>query len=179
MELKGSKTESNLKTAFAGESEARNKYTYYASVAKKEGYEQIAALFLETAGNEKEHAKIWFKLLHGGTVPTTAENLLDAAMGENYEWTDMYANFAKEAKEEGFDRIAYLFEAVAKIEKEHEERYRQLLENVKTGAVFSKEEESVWQCENCGHRHVGKDAPGLCPVCNHPQSYFRLASQNY
>lgn len=179
MELKGSKTEANLKTAFAGESEARNKYTYYASVAKKEGYEQIAALFLETAGNEKEHAKIWFKLLHGGTVPTTAENLLDAAMGENYEWTDMYANFAKEAKEEGFDRIAYLFEAVAKIEREHEERYRQLLENVKTGAVFSKEEESVWQCENCGHRHVGKDAPGLCPVCNHPQSYFRLASQNY
>ncbi|MEA5056584.1 rubrerythrin [Anaerotignum propionicum] len=179
MELKGSKTEANLKTAFAGESEARNKYTYYASVAKKEGYEQIAALFLETAGNEKEHAKIWFKLLHGGTVPSTAENLLDAAMGENYEWTDMYANFAKEAKEEGFDRIAYLFEAVAKIEKEHEERYRQLLENVKSGAVFSKEEESVWQCENCGHRHVGKDAPGLCPVCNHPQSYFRLASQNY
>ncbi|KAF5077382.1 Rubrerythrin [anaerobic digester metagenome] len=179
MELKGSKTEANLKTAFAGESEARNKYTYYASVAKKEGYEQIAALFLETAGNEKEHAKLWFKLLHGGTVPSTAENLLDAAMGENYEWTDMYANFAKEAKEEGFDRIAYLFEGVAKIEKEHEERYRQLLENVKTGAVFSKEEESVWQCENCGHRHVGKDAPGLCPVCNHPQSYFRLASQNY
>lgn len=179
MELKGSKTEANLKTAFAGESEARNKYTYYASVAKKEGYEQIAALFLETAGNEKEHAKIWFKLLHGGTVPSTAENLLDAAMGENYEWTDMYANFAKEAKEEGFDRIAYLFEAVAKIEKEHEERYRQLLENIKSGAVFSKEEESVWQCENCGHRHVGKDAPGLCPVCNHPQSYFRLASQNY
>lgn len=179
MELKGSKTEANLKTAFAGESEARNKYTYYASVAKKEGYEQIAALFLETAGNEKEHAKIWFKLLHGGTVPSTAENLLDAAMGENYEWTDMYAKFAKEAKEEGFDRIAYLFEAVAKIEKEHEERYRQLLENVKSGAVFSKEEESVWQCENCGHRHVGKDAPGLCPVCNHPQSYFRLASQNY
>ena len=178
-ELKGTKTEANLRKAFAGESEARNKYTYYASVAKKEGYEQIAALFLETAGNEKEHAKIWFKLLHGGTVPTTAENLLDAAMGENYEWTDMYANFAKEAKEEGFDRIAYLFEAVAKIEKEHEERYRQLLENVKTGAVFSKEEESVWQCENCGHRHVGKDAPGLCPVCNHPQSYFRLASQNY
>ncbi|WP_312045406.1 rubrerythrin family protein, partial [Anaerotignum sp.] len=123
--------------------------------------------------------KLWFKLLHGGTVPSTAENLLDAAMGENYEWTDMYANFAKEAKEEGFDRIAYLFEGVAKIEKEHEERYRQLLENVKTGAVFSKEEESVWQCENCGHRHVGKDAPGLCPVCNHPQSYFRLASQNY
>lgn len=179
MELKGSKTEANLKTAFAGESEARNKYTYYASMAKKEGYEQIATLFLETAGNEKEHAKLWFKLLHGGTVPSTAENLLDAAMGENYEWTDMYANFAKEAKEEGFDRIAYLFEAVAKIEKEHEERYRQLLENVKTGAVFSKEEESVWQCENCGHRHVGKDAPGLCPVCNHPQSYFRLASQNY
>lgn len=179
MELKGSRTEANLKTAFAGESEARNKYTYYASVAKKEGYEQIAALFLETAGNEKEHAKLWFKLLHGGTVPSTVENLLDAAMGENYEWTDMYANFAKEAREEGFDRIAYLFEGVAKIEKEHEARYRQLLENVKTGAVFAKEEEVVWHCENCGHKHVGKNAPTVCPVCNHPQSYFRLASQNY
>lgn len=180
MDLKGSKTEANLMAAFAGESQARNKYTYYASAAKKEGYEQIAALFLETAGNEKEHAKLWFKLLHGGSVPSTEENLLDAALGENYEWTDMYANFAKEAREEGFDRIAYLFEGVAKIEKDHEERYRQLLENVKTSKVFSKdEEETVWYCENCGHKHVGKDAPKVCPVCNHPQAYFRLASQNY
>lgn len=179
MNLKGSKTEANLLAAFAGESQARNKYTYYASKAKKEGFEQISALFLETANNEKEHAKIWFKLLHEGTVPSTEENLLDAALGENYEWTDMYANFAKEAKEEGFDRIAYLFDAVGKIEKEHEERYRQLLENLKTDKVFTKDEEVVWQCENCGHRHVGKNAPGLCPVCDHPQSYFRLASQNY
>ncbi|WP_313529926.1 rubrerythrin [Anaerotignum sp.] len=179
MNLKGSKTEANLLSAFAGESQARNKYTYYASKAKKEGFEQISALFLETANNEKEHAKIWFKLLHEGTIPSTEENLLDAALGENYEWTDMYATFAKEAKEEGFDHIAYLFEAVGKIEKEHEERYRQLLENLKTDKVFSKDEETVWQCENCGHRHVGKDAPGVCPVCNHPQAYFRLASQNY
>ena len=179
MNLKGSKTEANLMSAFAGESQARNKYTYYASKAKKEGYEQIAALFLETAANEKEHAKIWFKLLHEGAVPSTEENLLEAALGENYEWTDMYATFAKEAKEEGFDRIAYLFEAVGKIEKEHEERYRQLLENLKNDKVFAKDEESVWHCENCGHRHVGKNAPKLCPVCNHPQAYFRLASQNY
>lgn len=179
MNIKGTKTEANLMTAFSGESQARNKYTYYASKAKKEGFEQIAALFLETANNEKEHAKIWFKLLHDGAVPSTAENLLDAALGENYEWTDMYASFAKEAKEEGFDQIAYLFEAVGKIEKEHEERYRQLLENVKNDKVFSKEEETVWQCDNCGHRHVGKHAPGVCPVCDHPQSYFRLVSDNY
>lgn len=179
MNLKGSKTETNLMSAFAGESQARNKYTYYASKAKKEGFEQISALFLETANNEKEHAKIWFKLLHEDNIPSTEENLLDAALGENYEWTDMYANFAKEAREEGFDHIAYLFEAVGKIEKEHEERYRQLLENLKTGKVFSKDEETVWQCENCGHRHVGKEAPQVCPVCNHPQAYFRLASQNY
>lgn len=180
MELKGSKTEANLMAGFAGESQARNKYTYYASKAKKEGYEQIAALFLETANNEKEHAKIWFKLLHDGAVPSTEENLLDAALGENYEWTDMYANFAKDAREEGFDHIAFLFEEVAKIEKDHEERYRKLLENIKTGTVFSKDdEETVWQCENCGHRYVGKNAPKVCPVCNHPQSYFRLASQNY
>lgn len=179
MNIKGTKTEANLMTAFSGESQARNKYTYYASKAKKEGFEQIAALFLETANNEKEHAKIWFKLLHDGAVPSTAENLLDAALGENYEWTDMYAAFAKEAKEEGFDQIAYLFEAVGRIEKEHEERYRQLLENVKNDKVFSKEEETVWQCDNCGHRHVGKHAPGVCPVCDHPQSYFRLVSDNY
>lgn len=179
MELKGSKTEQNLMAAFAGESQARNKYTYYASKAKKEGYEQIAALFIETANNEKEHAKIWFKLLHEGDVPSTEQNLLDAATGENYEWTDMYANFAKEAKEEGFDRIAYLFEAVGKIEKEHEERYRQLLENLKNDKVFAKEEETVWHCENCGHRFVGKNAPKVCPVCNHPQAYFRLVAENY
>ncbi|MDD3393941.1 MAG: rubrerythrin family protein [Clostridia bacterium] len=179
MDLKGSKTEANLMAAFAGESQARNKYTYYASAAKKEGYEQIAALFLETAANEMEHAKLWFKQLHNNSVPSTEENLLDAALGENYEWTDMYANFAKEAREEGFDRIAYLFEGVGKIEKDHEERYRKLLENLKTGQVFSKEEETVWHCENCGHKHVGKDAPKVCPVCNHPQAYFRLASQNY
>ncbi len=179
MELKGSKTEANLQSAFAGESQARNKYTYYASKAKKEGYEQIAALFLETAANEKEHAKIWFKLLHEGDVPSTEQNLLDAALGENYEWTDMYATFAKEAKEEGFDRIAYLFDAVGKIEKEHEERYRQLLENLKNDKVFSKEEATVWHCENCGHKYVGKDAPKVCPVCGHPQAYFRLDSKNY
>lgn len=179
MELKGSKTEANLMAAFAGESQARNKYTYYASKAKKEGYEQIADLFIETANNEKEHAKIWFKLLHEGDIPSTDKNLLDAALGENYEWTDMYANFAKEAKEEGFDRIAYLFEAVGKIEKDHETRYRQLLENLKSDTVFAKEEETVWQCENCGHRFVGKNAPKVCPVCNHPQAYFRLVAENY
>ncbi len=179
MELKGSRTEQNLQTAFAGESQARNKYTYYASKAKKEGYEQIAALFTETANNEKEHAKIWFKLLHDGDIPTTTENLLDAANGENYEWTDMYATFAKEAREEGFDRIAYLFEAVGKIEKEHEERYRKLLENVEGGLVFSRDGDMIWQCANCGHIHVGKQAPGVCPVCAHPQAYFQLLAQNY
>ena len=179
MELKGSKTEQNLMTAFAGESQARNKYTYYASKAKKDGYEQIAAIFEETANNEKEHAKMWFKELHGGEVPSTEENLLDAANGENYEWTDMYAGFAKEAHEEGFDKIARLFESVAKIEKEHEERYKTLLENIKNERVFNKEESVVWVCRNCGHVHVGKAAPKVCPVCNHPQSYFEMKSINY
>lgn len=177
MELKGSKTEANLWTAFAGESQARNKYTYYASKAKKEGYEQIAALFLETANNEKEHAKIWFKLLDG--INDTASNLKDAAAGENYEWTDMYATFAKEAKEEGFDHIAYLFEEVGKIEKEHEERYRKLLENVEGGLVFSRDGDMIWQCANCGHIHVGKEAPEVCPVCAHPRAYFQLQAKNY
>ena len=179
MELKGSKTEQNLMAAFAGESQARNKYTYYASKAKKEGYEQIAALFEETANNEKEHAKMWFKELHGGEIPTTAENLLDAAEGENYEWTDMYAEFAKTAREEGFTRIALLFEGVAKIEKEHEERYRKLLENVNNEMVFSKDGEKVWVCRNCGHVHVGKEAPKACPVCAHPQAYFEVKADNY
>ncbi|MBP3502661.1 MAG: rubrerythrin family protein [Clostridia bacterium] len=179
MELKGSKTEANLMTAFAGESQARNKYTYYASKAKKEGYEQIAALFLETAENEKEHAKIWFKLLHDGEIPTTAENLKDAAAGENYEWTDMYAGFAKTAKEEGFDRIAYLFEAVGKIEKEHEERYKKLLENVEDGLVFSRDGDKIWKCRNCGHICIGKEAPSVCPVCDHPQSFFEIKAENY
>lgn len=177
--LKGTKTEANLMTAFAGESQARNKYTYYASKAKKEGFEQIAALFLETANNEKEHAKIWFKLLHDGGVPDTATNLKDAADGENYEWTDMYAQFAKEAKEEGFERIAYLFEAVGKIEKEHEERYRKLLENVEGDLVFSKDGETIWQCANCGHIHIGKKAPEVCPVCEHPKAYFQVLAKNY
>ena len=177
MELKGSKTEANLWTAFAGESQARNKYTYFASKAKKDGYEQIAALFQETADNEKEHAKIWFKLLDG--IGTTQENLLHAAEGENYEWTDMYATFAKEAREEGFDEIADLFEGVAKIEKEHEERYLKLLENVKDGLVFSRDGDSVWKCRNCGHIVVGKQAPQVCPVCSHPQAYFELRAQNY
>lgn len=179
MELKGSKTEQNLWTAFAGESQARNKYTYFASKAKKEGYEQIAAIFEETANNEKEHAKLWFKELHGGEVPTTEENLLAAAEGENYEWTDMYAEFAKTAREEGFTRIALLFEGVAKIEKEHEERYRKLLENVNNEMVFSKDGEKVWVCRNCGHVHVGKDAPKVCPVCAHPQAYFEVKADNY
>ena len=179
MELKGSKTEKNLKEAFAGESQARNKYTYFASVAKKEGYEQIAAIFLETAENEKEHAKMWFKHLHGGKVPSTVENLKAAAEGENFEWTDMYKEMAKVAKEEGFDEIAFEFEAVAKIEKEHEERYLKLLENVKEGKVFISEEVSVWKCRNCGHIHVGKFAPELCPVCKHPKSYFELRAKNY
>lgn len=176
--LKGTKTEANLMTAFAGESQARNKYTYYASKAKKDGYEQIAALFLETANNEKEHAKIWFKLLHDG-IPDTAANLLDAAEGENYEWTDMYTTFAKEAKEEGFDDIAFLFEGVAKIEKEHEERYRALLKNVKEGLVFSKDGDQIWQCSNCGHIVIGKKAPEVCPVCAHPQAYFQIQAKNY
>ena len=179
MELKGSKTEKNLMTAFAGESQARNKYSYYASRAKKDGYENIAAIFEETANNEKEHAKIWFKLLHDGAVPDTLANLADAAAGENYEWTDMYASFAKEAKEEGFDHIAYLFEEVAKIEKEHEERYNTLLENIKGNKVFTKEAPKMWICRNCGHVHYGESAPEVCPVCAHPQSYFEVKSENY
>ena len=179
MELKGSKTEANLMTAFAGESQAQTKYMYYASAAKKEGYEQIAALFLETACNEKEHAKIWFKLLHDGAVPDTATNLDDAAAGENYEWTDMYATFAREAAEEGFTKIAYLFEAVGKIEKEHEERYRALLKNVEEQKVFIKEDVVIWQCANCGHIHVGKNAPEICPVCSHPKAYFQIQAKNY
>ena len=179
MELKGSKTEQNLMTAFAGESQARNKYTYFASKAKKEGYEQIAAIFQETADNEKEHAKMWFKLLNGGEIGTTAENLKAAADGENYEWTDMYAEFAKTAKEEGFTRIAYLFEEVAKIEKEHEERYLKLLENVKDGKVFEAGEVKIWKCRNCGHIVVGTKAPEVCPVCSHPKAYFEIKAENY
>ena len=179
MELKGSKTEQNLMTAFAGESQARNKYTYYASKARKDGFEQIARIFEETANNEKEHAKIWFKELHGGSVPGTAENLLDAATGGNYEWTDMYKGFAETAKEEGFTRLAYLFEAVAKIEKEHEERYRTLLANVENAKVFAKDGEQVWVCANCGHIHVGNEAPKMCPVCAHPQAYFEVKADNY
>ncbi|MBE6885688.1 MAG: rubrerythrin family protein [Ruminococcaceae bacterium] len=176
-DLKGTKTEANLLAAFAGESQARNKYTYFASKAKKEGYNQIAALFEETANNEKEHAKLWFKLLSG--IGTTAENLAAAAEGENYEWTDMYAGFAKDAKEEGFDHIAYLFEAVAKIEKEHEERYRKLLANVENGEVFKKGSVVIWKCANCGHIHVGEAAPQVCPVCAHPQAYFEVKAENY
>ncbi len=179
MNIKGTRTEENLKIAFAGESQARNKYTYYASKAKKDGYEQIAALFLETAGNEKEHAKIWFKLLHEGAVPDTITNLKDAADGENYEWTDMYAEFAKVAKEEGLDEIAFLFESVGKIEKEHEERYRALLANIEEGKVFKREEVKSWKCANCGHIHTGEEAPGMCPVCAHPQAYFEIAADNY
>jgi len=179
MELKGSKTEQNLMTAFAGESQARNKYTYYASKARKEGYNQIADLFEETAQNEKEHAKLWFKLLHNDDIPDTATNLQDAADGENYEWTDMYATFAKEAKEEGFDMIAYLFEAVGEIEKHHEERYLKLLANVKDGLVFSRDGEQIWVCSNCGHIHMGKAAPQMCPVCAHPQAYFHIKAENY
>ena len=179
MELKGSKTEANLMTAFAGESQARNKYTYFASKAKKDGYEQIAAIFEETANNEKEHAKMWFKELNGGEIPSTMDNLLAAAEGENYEWTDMYKGFAETAKEEGFDRIAYLFEEVAKIEREHEDRYRKLLLNVKDGLVFSREGDRICQCRNCGHIVIGKEAPHVCPVCNHPQSYFEIKKENY
>lgn len=177
MELKGTQTEQNLWTAFAGESQARNKYTYFASVAKKEGYEQIRAIFEETANNEKEHAKMWFKELGG--IGTTAENLKAAAEGENYEWTDMYEGFAATAKEEGFDRIAYLFTEVAKIEKEHEERYRKLLQNVEEGTVFKGEQPKMWICRNCGHIHFGEEAPAVCPVCAHPQSYFEQRAENY
>ena len=178
MELKGSKTEKNLMAAFSGESEARNKYTYYASKAKKDGYVQIAKIFEETAANEKEHAKIWFKILKDG-IGDTVNNLADAASGENYEWTEMYPTFAKEAREEGFEHIAYLFEEVAKIEKEHEERYKKLLANIEGGIVFSRDEEMIWQCSNCGHIVVGKKAPEVCPVCAHPQAYFEIKAENY
>ena len=177
-ELKGSKTEQNLMTAFAGESQAHTKYQYYASKAKKDGYVQMATIFEETAKNEKEHAKIWFKLLHDG-MPCTIENLKDAAAGENYEWTDMYAGFAQVAREEGFDAIAAKFKMVGAIEKEHEERYRKLLANIEGDLVFSREGDCVWQCSNCGHIVVGKKAPEICPVCDHPQSYFQLRAENY
>ena len=179
MELKGSKTEANLMAAFAGESQARNKYTYFASKAKKEGYEQIAAIFLETADNEKEHAKLWFKYLNGGDVPSTVENLKAAADGENYEWTDMYKEFERVAREEGFIEIANKFKMVGAIEKEHEERYKKLLSNVQEGVVFVGDDLAVWKCRNCGHIVVGKYAPKVCPVCNHPQSYFELRVKNY
>ncbi len=178
-ELKGTKTEQNLREAFAGESQARNKYTYFASKAKAEGYEQIAAIFLETAENEKEHAKMWFKILEGGELQSTANNLVSAAEGENFEWTDMYDRMAKEAKEEGFDKIAYLFEEVAKIEKEHEERYKKLLENVEDGLVFSRDGDKIWKCRNCGHIHIGKQAPEVCPVCAHPKAFFEIKAENY
>lgn len=179
MELKGTQTEKNLQDAFAGESQARNKYTYYASVAKKEGYEQIAEIFEETANNEKEHAKLWFKTLHGGKVPTTVENLVDAAAGENYEWTNMYERMAKEAKKEGFKDIAKLFEGVAAIEKRHQERYEALLDLIKKGKVFKKTDKQIWICRNCGHIHVGKEAPKVCPVCSHPQAYFEVYNNNF
>ena len=179
MELKGSKTEANLLAAFAGESQAHTKYQYYASKAKKDGYEQIAAIFQETAANEKEHAKIWFKLLHDGAVPATTENLKDAAAGENYEWTDMYAGFAKTAREEGFTKIATLFEMVGAIEKEHEARYLKMLGNIQEGIVFSRDGDKIWQCRNCGHIVVGRKAPEVCPVCEHPQAYFELKAENY
>ena len=179
MELKGSKTEKNLMEAFAGESQARNKYTYFASKAKKDGYVQIASIFEETAANEKEHAKIWYKYLHGGKVADTIANLEDAANGENFEWTDMYARMAKEAREEGFEEIALKFEMVGAIEKEHEERYRKLLANIKEGLVFSRDGDMVWQCANCGHIVIGPKAPEICPVCDHPQSYFQIKAENY
>ena len=178
-ELKGSKTEANLLTAFAGESQARNKYTFYSSQAKKEGYKVISDIFAETAGNEKEHAELWFKALHGGQIHDTMTNLADAAAGEHYEWTDMYAGFAKTAKEEGFERLAWQFDAVAKIEKTHEERYNDLAKLLKEDQVFAREEEQVWICTNCGHIHVGKNAPKVCPVCDHPQSYFALRVKPY
>ena len=179
MELKGSKTEANLQAAFSGESQARNKYTFYASAAKKEGYNQIGDFFLETAENEKEHAKIWFKLLHGGDIPMTEANLVDGAAGEHYEWTDMYKGFAEDARKEGFTRIAFLFESVAKIEKEHEERYLALLKQVKDARVFESEESEIWICKECGHIHVGKKAPEKCPVCEHPKAYFQRRVKGY
>lgn len=178
-DLKGTKTEKNLLEAFAGESQARTKYTFFASKAKKDGYEQIAAIFSETADNEKEHAKLRYKLLHGGEIPSTEECLKIAAEGENYEWTDMYDKFAKEAREEGFDKIAYLFEGVAKIEKEHEERFKKLLENIEDGLVFSRDGDTIWKCRNCGHIHIGKKAPEICPVCNHPKAFFEIKAENY
>lgn len=178
MNLKGTKTELNLKEAFAGESQARNKYTYYASKARKEGLNQIAAFFEETANNEKEHAKIWFKLLHDG-IPSTEENLKDAASGENFEWTDMYAGFARTAREEGFDKTAFLFEKVGEIEKEHEERYLKLLKNLKEDRIFTREEKMIWKCENCGHLHYGTKAPEVCPVCDHPKAFFVIKAENY
>ncbi len=178
-ELKGTKTEQNLQEAFAGESQARNKYTYYASKAKKEGYVQISKIFEETAANEKEHAKIWFKLLHNNDIPTTTENLKDAAAGENFEWTDMYDRMAKEAKEEGFDEIANLFEMVGAIEKEHEARYKKLLANIEGGLVFSRDGDMMWQCSNCGHIVIGKNAPEVCPVCAHPKAHFEIKATNY
>ena len=179
MEFKESKTYKNLQTAFAGESQARNKYTYFASKARKDGYEQIAEIFEESANNEKEHAKMWFKELNGGSIPSTEDNLLAAAEGENYEWTDMYDKFAKEAEEEGFTKIAFLFKAVGEIEKEHEARYRKLLENVEGDLVFSKDGDKIWKCRNCGHICIGKEAPAVCPVCNHPQSFFEIKAENY
>jgi len=179
MNLKGTKTEKNLQEAFAGESMARNKYTYFASKAKKEGFVQIAAIFEETAGNEKEHAKMWYKYLNGGAVGSTVENLADAANGENFEWTDMYARMAREAREEGFDEIAEKFEQVGAIEKEHEERYRKLLKNIEDKKVFSKDGDAIWQCTNCGHIVIGKQAPEVCPVCDHPQAYFQVKAENY
>lgn len=179
MELKGSRTEANLMAAFAGESQARNKYSYYASKAKKDGYVQIGKLFEETANNEKEHAKIWFKLLHGGAVPSTDENLRDAAAGENYEWTEMYKEFAEVAKSEGFNDIAVLFEMVGEIEKAHEDRFKKLLANIDGDAVFSKDGDVIWECSNCGHICIGKKAPEVCPVCAHPKSYFMVKAENY
>ena len=178
-DLKGTKTEKNLQEAFAGESMARNKYSYWASKAKKDGYQQIAAIFEETAANEKEHAKMWFKLLEGGQIKSTEENLTAAAKGENFEWTNMYERMAKEAEEEGFTEIAEKFRGVAAIEKAHEERYLKLLENVKEGLVFSRDEDKIWQCRNCGHIVIGKQAPEECPICNHPQSYFEIKAENY
>ena len=179
MELKGSKTEANLMEAFAGESQARNKYTYYASQAKKDGYVQISKIFEETANNEKEHAKIWFKLLHNGSISDTITNLKDAIEGENYEWTDMYKTFAEEARAEGFEEIATLFDGVATIEKEHEERYKKLLSNIENGLVFSRDGDMIWQCANCGHIVIGQKAPEICPICNHPKSYFQIKAENY
>ena len=179
MELKGSKTEANLMTAFAGESQARNKYSYYASQAKKDGYEQIASIFEETANNEKEHAKIWFKQLNGGSIPSTIDNLKDAASGENYEWSDMYKGFAEVAREEGFDQIAFLFEKVGEIEKHHEERFLTLVQSIEDDSVYHKDQEVIWICRNCGHVYYGKDALKVCPVCNHPESYMELKATNY